>query len=99
MPNQLTLDGFPPPPEPDEDARRPAGNLPPRLLDMHRLYGASPGNICKNCGHLERHRQGARWLKCGKARKTASRATDWKASWPACGLFPSSSTTVKGAPS
>lgn len=87
MPNQPTLDGIPPAPEPDEETHRRPGDYPARLLDMHQVYGHSSGNRCGKCGHFERYRQGGNWAKCGKSKKTASSATDWRGSWPACGQF------------
>lgn len=62
-----------------------------KIDKMHYLFGKSDGK-CKNCEHYKH------WGKnqvCGKALRkcevygeTASEASDWKAGYEACGLFP-----------
>lgn len=55
---------------------------------MQARYGPGPeGVTCKNCVHLRRFRQGARWMKCGLSRITGGAGTDWRAGWPACGRY------------
>jgi hypothetical protein len=61
--------------------------LPRRIRDMHAVYGVTQGRTCGHCVHLERYSQGTKWFKCGLSRKSSSVATDWRAGWPACGLF------------
>ena len=61
--------------------------LPKRIRAMHGMYGATPGQICKTCVHLDRYRGGTRFMKCNLSRVSHSTATDWRANWPACGKF------------
>ena len=60
---------------------------PRQISDMHTLYGVTPNRTCAHCVHLRRYHQGATWFKCARANHTAGAATDWRARWPACGLF------------
>jgi hypothetical protein len=61
--------------------------LPYRMIAMLKMYGDGPdGAKCKTCIHLERHRWGSYWLKCGLQRPTGP-AGDWQARWPACGKW------------
>ena len=57
------------------------------LRDLHRAYGATPGKHCADCTFLQRIQMGSRFLKCARSHPTASSATDWRARWPACGLY------------
>ena len=61
--------------------------LPLRIRQMHATYGVSAGKHCRTCVHLLRVRFANVYRKCSKAKMTASAATDWKATWPACGLY------------
>jgi hypothetical protein len=61
-----------------------------RLAQMHGAYGPGPeGARCRGCRFFERRggRSNRRWFKCLRTVVTASKATDWKALWPACGLY------------
>lgn len=58
-----------------------------RILDMHAVYGSCEGRRCKTCGHFRRYTQSKTWFKCRKSRTSNSEATDWRANWPACGLW------------
>lgn len=60
--------------------------LPKRILVMHAMNGKAEGKFCKTCKHLMRFKQSARWMKCSKSKITGGAGTDWKASFPACGL-------------
>lgn len=58
------------------------------LADMHRVYGRDDAHTCGACIQFERLRRGnSTFAKCRLARRSASRATDWAARWPACGKF------------
>ena len=61
--------------------------LPTRIRTMHTAYGATQGERCQTCVHLQRHRQAHTWLKCDLTVQTAGEATDWRAFWPACGRW------------
>lgn len=64
--------------------------LPRSILEMRRINGQAPeGVTCRKCAHLRRYRKAGRlvWMKCNRAYVTAMCATDWQASWPACGLY------------
>ena len=61
--------------------------LSAKIKEMHAVFGATPGRTCGHCIHLRRYRQGATWFKCARANHTAGAATDWRARWPACGLY------------
>lgn len=63
-----------------------------KAIDLHAqlvsLYGASE-NKCKNCKHFVVKQYAGTYFKCAKAGNinSSSAATDWRANWPACGLF------------
>lgn len=61
--------------------------LPRRIQAMRAMYGKTEGKTCKTCAHLVRYRQSATWMKCKRSKITGGAGTDWKASFPACGLF------------
>lgn len=71
-----------------EDLKR--AKLPERIKRMRREHGQAPeGEQCKGCPFL-RHTNGynRRYWKCTKYRLSHGAATDWRVSWPACGLKP-----------
>jgi hypothetical protein len=58
-----------------------------RVLFMAQTHGRGPQDAtCRGCVHLVRvgHRG---WMKCEIYGITGSEASDWRAKWPACGLF------------
>jgi hypothetical protein len=61
--------------------------LPPTLAQMHREHGVAPGKICGDCAHCYRKQLAHSYLKCGRSLITSGPGTDWRKSWPACGLF------------
>lgn len=62
--------------------------LPERIRVMQRRYGLAPGfAVCGKCRWFHRYHQGGRWAKCDKTVQTSGAGTDWRARWPACGLF------------
>lgn len=63
------------------------GKLNGRKIEaMHRLYGAGKGK-CRDCPHLVVNYWGRNFYKCALYGRSASEATDWRISWPACGLI------------
>lgn len=55
---------------------------------MHKAFGTSPPNKCKDCMNLRRERYHDRtYRKCLVYGDSASEATDWKCSFDACGMF------------
>ena len=59
-----------------------------RKIDlMYRQFGHADGHICKDCSNLESHFFERRYYKCRVYGCSASEATDWKISNPACGMF------------
>lgn len=59
-----------------------------RKIDlMHQLFGKTE-QLCKDCDHFlrERYRDKA-YRKCEVYGVTSSEASDWNASYQACGLF------------
>lgn len=62
--------------------------LPVRIRAMYSVYGRDlAGRCCSDCRFFLRFKQSARWSKCAKSKITGGAATDWRARWPACGLF------------
>jgi hypothetical protein len=58
------------------------------MADMHRVYGRDDAHTCGACIQFEHLRSGnSTFAKCRLAHRSASRATDWAAKWPACGKF------------
>ena len=60
-----------------------------RKIDlMHRIFGFSPGNKCKDCDNLVRGKYHTRMLtKCEVYGLTHSEASDWSGRYDACGMF------------
>ena len=65
----------------------PIKGLPKRITIMHKMYGISAGHTCGKCALMLRRKFSATYLKCSRSTMTRGAATDWRASWPACGLF------------
>jgi hypothetical protein len=61
--------------------------LPKRIKAMYQLHGQVVGETCKRCQHLIAVQYGKKYLKCDQSTMTHGAATDWRAGWPACGLF------------
>ena len=84
-------DLFPPTTLPMFDADEmpdPAISISRGLADMHHVHGRDDTHTCGACIHFEHLRSGnSTFAKCRLARRSASRATDWAAKWPACGKF------------
>lgn len=54
---------------------------------MHELFGPHK-NVCANCTNFGRYRVGNKTVrKCSAYGLTHSEASDWNASYAACGLF------------
>lgn len=60
-----------------------------RKIDlMHREFGKCEGKLCKECSNFYRRQyHGVVYRKCEIYGNSCSEATDWKASYPACGMF------------
>ena len=56
---------------------------------MHQMFGWNKKELCRDCRHFDRWRVGDKIVirKCDVYGVTASKASDWCASYPACGLF------------
>lgn len=66
----------------------PADVLPPQIAHMRRRHGAANEHCCGTCANLVRVRSGgSTYAKCYEYGISASDATDWRAKWPACGLW------------
>ena len=73
----------------------PIKPLPERIRVMHIQYGLEENRTCQQCHFFLRVRANHTYFKCSKTRMSRSSATDWRASWPACGLFdPAENQTV-----
>ena len=59
-----------------------------RKIDlMHKMFGKAE-QLCKDCGHFLREKyRGKTYRKCEVYGVTNSEASDWNASYQACGLF------------
>lgn len=74
--------------ETENDAPKGKGRLAERdYKALLRINGNSPGNKCKDCVFFYRREFAGTYFKCEKAHQSKSTATDWRANWPACGLF------------
>lgn len=71
-----------------EELPREITKYPRRLRDMWQFYGQAEGEVtCSECPQfLRREYHNRNYFKCQKSTITAGPATDWRASWPACGL-------------
>ena len=61
-----------------------------RKIDlMHKVMGVCAGELCRSCSNFKRYRVGDKKMvrKCKVYGVTASEASDWNASYPACGCF------------
>lgn len=54
---------------------------------MLSMFGRSGQNKCKDCSHFSEHMMSRKYFKCDVYGESASEATDWRANYPACGLF------------
>lgn len=55
---------------------------------MHELFGSGhPTDKCGTCKNLVRHTYSRNYFKCKCYGDTASEATDWRKSYPSCGLY------------
>ena len=77
---------------PDVSTPRPipegVQGLPRRIREMHGCYGTAPGRKCGECVNFYRREyQAGKYFKCGLTKWTMGPGSDWRVSWPACGLF------------
>lgn len=69
-----------------------------RKIDaMHYYYGRGVGR-CEDCPHFIKHVWDRNYYKCLVYGASNAESTDWRKSWPACGLidkpFPGGDTRV-----
>ena len=58
-----------------------------KIALMHQFFGKGEG-VCKDCNHFLREQYRSKtYRKCDVYGITNSEASDWKASYQACGLF------------
>ena len=65
---------------------------------MHEIFGRYKGaepRVCKECSNFARQRYDKVYRKCTAYGNTCCEATDWNASYEACGLF---NQTYSGTP-
>jgi hypothetical protein len=77
--------------------RDPVGTLRPvppivrlekKLSFMWGKHGAGPdGRKCKDCVRCGYVQYSKRYYKCSAYGNTHGPGTDWRANWPACGIF------------
>lgn len=58
-----------------------------KIAAMHKVYGKAHGYKCGGCPNLCGYTASRTWYKCLAYGNSASEATDWARSWPACGLY------------
>lgn len=60
-----------------------------KLVRMHARHGKGPeGRQCQECAHFTQQGGVAgTYFKCQQYGVTGGPGTDWRARWPACGLF------------
>lgn len=61
--------------------------LPLRMRVMHKMFGKTDGKRCHECKFFMRIQYAGTYFKCSRSRISGGAATDWRARWPACGLF------------
>lgn len=79
------------------ELRDPVGTLRPvppivrlekKLAFMWGHHGAGPeGRKCKDCVRCRYVQYAKRYYKCGAYGDSHGPGTDWRANWPACGIF------------
>lgn len=78
MPEDITLFELP-----EQEAQ-----LPDRIRRMRREHGEGPADAtCKGCRHLVNVHMSRIYYKCRASHVSSSNTTDWRVSWPACGLY------------
>lgn len=65
------------------------GKLNGRKIEaMYANFGAGPAEEeCRTCSNLICARYNRAYYKCRIYGNTASEASDWRVSWPACGMY------------
>lgn len=58
-----------------------------RIEAMHAEFGVAPVHQCRDCCNLVKREWSKRYYKCAAYGLSHSLATDWRLSYPACGLF------------
>lgn len=68
-----------------------------KIEAMHHYYGTGVG-CCAECPHLIEHVLQRKWYKCRVYGESKAESTDWRKSYPACGLidkpFPYNETRI-----
>jgi len=66
----------------------PDAAYPKRIRDTWAVYGKAEGHTCGTCAFcLRTGYRSSTYFKCEKNRISHGAATDWRAGWPACGLW------------
>ena len=59
-----------------------------RIVAMHKRFGTNYGLCCKGCSHLIGGMwHDRRYYKCEIYGLSHSKASDWRRSWMACGMY------------
>lgn len=59
-----------------------------KIAAMHKRFGTCGGLRCRDCKHcLTYDYHNRRYYKCKLYGLSNSEATDWRLSWPACGMY------------
>lgn len=72
---------------PDRDTKHGEPLAEHQHKQLIGIYGAKGGQKCKDCVFFIRKEWAGTFFKCGKAHRSNSTATDWRANWQACGAF------------
>jgi len=54
---------------------------------MHFRHGVDIEHICRDCAHFKTISKARDYYKCAHYGNAGGPASDWRASWTACGLF------------
>lgn len=58
-----------------------------KITKMHRQYGESTGNFCKDCCNIVTKFYANRYYKCKAYGESNAESTDWRLKYEACGLY------------
>lgn len=79
----------------EQQTDKTPGDLPKRILKMRRKFGTS-NEQCGSCWYFERQdHHNKTYFKCLVNGSSNSQATDWRVSWPGCGLHRTEAPVLK----